>query len=100
MVPLIIQGIGYVAGTLVTVANIPQVIKIYRMKEARDLSFYWLGLFTVGFVLWEIYGFGVSSFPLIITTAGTLLLVLIQCWLKMRYDRPKSKTVSSIIDSG
>jgi MtN3 and saliva related transmembrane protein len=53
--------IGLLAGTLTTVAFIPQVIKIWRTKKADDISISMFLIFTVGVGLWMIYGIQIAS---------------------------------------
>ena len=76
---------GYVAGTLTTIAFIPQVSRAWNLKETRDLSFAMLFLFAVGVLLWAFYGFNVSSPPIIIANLVTFLLILVLMGLKIRY---------------
>lgn len=79
--------IGYVAAALSSVSFLPQVVKTWRTKSARDLSWLMLVVFMLGLVLWEIYGIWIQSMPMILV--NLLLLssagVILVC--KIRYDR-------------
>jgi len=77
--------VGYIAGTLTTISFMPQVARAWKMKETRDLSLAMLVLFAVGVLLWAIYGFRVSSLPVIAANMITFLLILILLFLKLRY---------------
>ena len=55
------------------------------MKETRDLSLAMLVLFAVGVLLWTVYGFWVSSLPVIAANMITFLLILVLLFLKFRY---------------
>lgn len=81
----IILIVGYIAGTLTTISFIPQVARAWKMKETRDLSLAMLVLFAVGVLLWTVYGFWVSSLPVIAANMITFLLILILLFLKLRY---------------
>ncbi|MEO5372673.1 MAG: SemiSWEET transporter [Alphaproteobacteria bacterium] len=66
--------LGYVAGTLTTVAFLPQVVKTWRSRSARDLSLVMLLTFTVGVALWIVYGVMIHRWPVIIPNIVTLVL--------------------------
>jgi MtN3 and saliva related transmembrane protein len=65
------EAIGLLAGTLTTIAFVPQLLKIYRIKSGKDISARMSSLFSAGIVLWLIYGVLVWSVPLILTNAVT-----------------------------
>jgi MtN3 and saliva related transmembrane protein len=76
---------GYLAGALTTISFLPQVIKAWKMKETRDLSLAMLVLFAMGILLWTLYGFWVSSLPIIAANMITFVLILVLLFLKLRY---------------
>ena len=82
-----IDWIGAIAGVLTTAAFIPQVWKIYRTKSGKDISGRMMSLFSVGVVLWLIYGILLQSMPLIFSNLITLALALAIIALKIRYGR-------------
>ena len=68
--------IGFTAGTLTTIAFVPQAIKIWKTKSAKDIS---LGMFVIlctGIILWIVYGILVKSLPLVAANATTLVFAL------------------------
>ncbi len=79
--------IGLLAGTLTTVAFIPQVIKIWRSKKADDISISMFLIFTVGVGLWMIYGIQIASLPVMLANAVTMILALIILILKYSYRK-------------
>jgi len=77
--------LGYLAGLLTTIAFLPQVIKTWQTKSAKDLS---LGMFSIiccGMTLWLIYGILVSDFPIIIANATGFILCLTLLYFKIKY---------------
>lgn len=68
--------IGLAAGFCTTVAFLPQVIKTWKSKSAKDLSFGMYSIFCTGVLLWLIYGILISDLPIILANAITLLLAL------------------------
>lgn len=67
--------IGFVAGTLTTLAFLPQVIKTWRTKSSNDLSIGTLGMICTGVSLWLVYGLLIGDLPIIAANAVTLVLV-------------------------
>jgi MtN3 and saliva related transmembrane protein len=80
--------LGLSAGTLTSIAFIPQVIKTWRSRSASDISTRMYTIFTVGVVLWLLYGIELKSMPIVVSNGVTLMLVLCVLGLKYRY-RPK-----------
>jgi len=76
-----------VAAVLTTIAYIPQVVKIYRTKSARDVSFRMFSLLATGVSLWLVYGIMMRSVPLIFANFVTLALSLTVLGLKIKYER-------------
>ena len=80
-----IDALGLIAGVLTTTAFIPQILKIHRTKSGQDISGRMFSLFSVGIVLWLIYGILLRSLPLILSNVVTLALSLTIIALKIRY---------------
>ena len=77
--------IGIVAGIFTTLAFLPQVIKTWKMKETKDLSLGMFLMFTLGVLLWLIYGIMINSMPVILANAGTIILAGIILFFKLKY---------------
>jgi MtN3 and saliva related transmembrane protein len=77
--------LGITAGTLTTVAFIPQLAKALKSKSTGDLSWGMVLTFTIGVLLWLIYGIWIDSLPVILANAVTLLLQLGIVTLKIKY---------------
>ena len=65
---------GYIAAILTTVAFLPQLIKTIKTKKAEDVSLVTLLMFISGVCFWIIYGYKISSFPILIANTITLIL--------------------------
>ena len=78
--------IGYCAGTLTTIAFLPQVIRTWR-AGGHSLSGLMLALFSTGVSLWFVYGFLRNSRPIMLANGITDLLVLVILVLKLRRAR-------------
>ena len=76
---------GYLAGTLTTLSFVPQVLRIWKLKETKDFSLAMLLLFAAGMFLWTAYGIGINSLPVIAANVITFGLVLFLLGMKIRY---------------
>jgi MtN3 and saliva related transmembrane protein len=81
----LITLLGLVAGTLTTIAFIPQLMKTWRSRSAKDVSFIMLVVFSTGVFLWLIYGIYLQALPIILANSLTLIFNLIIVGLKIRY---------------
>lgn len=81
----IVQLLGLTAGSLTTVAFLPQVIKTWKTRSAKDLSLGMFSLFCLGVVLWLIYGIMVQDIPVIAANLLTLLLASTLLFFKLRF---------------
>jgi len=77
--------IGFIAGTLTTVAYIPQVVRSWKLKETKDLSLAMLVLYAAGVTLWIVYGAWTNSLPVIAANGVSIFLILILLGIKLRY---------------
>ena len=81
----IIQLIGLAAGALTTTAFLPQVIKTWKTRSAKDLSLGMFSLFCLGVLLWLIYGIIVKDIPVIAANVMTLMLASTLLVFKLRF---------------
>jgi MtN3 and saliva related transmembrane protein len=80
-----ITTLGLAAGTLTTVAFIPQLQKAWNSKSTGDLSWGMVTTFSMGVALWLLYGFSIHSLPVIVANMVTLLLQFGIIALKVKY---------------
>lgn len=81
----VIQLLGLFAGSLTTAAFLPQVIKTWKSRSAKDLSLGMFSLFCLGVALWLVYGFAVNDVPVIAANLLTLLLASTLLFFKLRF---------------
>ena len=79
--------VGLVAGALTSIAAVPQVVRTYRIKQARDLSIWQPLLLTAGMALWLAYGVMIHDLPLIAANIFSLACYLALIVMKLSYDR-------------
>ncbi len=80
-----ITALGYAAGIITTVALLPQVVRILRTKQTRDISLVWVLAMTLGVALWLLYGIEKNDTAIIAANSITLMLFLIILFCKFRY---------------
>ena len=81
----LIQIIGAAGATLTTLCWLPQALKVIREKETRAISLPATAAFTLGVVLWLIYGLAIGDWPLIGSNGVTLVLMSVILATKLRY---------------
>lgn len=77
--------LGLIAGTLTTIAFLPQLFKTWKSKSAKDVSLETLAIFSFGVLLWLIYGIYLQALPIILANSLTLIFNLIILGLKIKY---------------
>jgi MtN3 and saliva related transmembrane protein len=83
--------IGTLAGTLTTVAFVPQVVRIWRTQHADDISTSMFVIFITGIMLWLWYGIRLNAWPIIIANSITLSLASIILVLKFHFHNKRQK---------
>jgi MtN3 and saliva related transmembrane protein len=74
-----------VAGTLTSIASIPQVVKTLKTRHVRDISV-WQPLFLAfGVALWMMYGILINDLPLILANITPLVCNVVLTGMKIRY---------------
>ena len=77
--------LGLVAGAFTTFAFVPQVAKTWRSKYTRDISLGMFAIFSVGVLLWLLYGIQIGSTPIVIANGITLGLSVTILFFKIKY---------------
>ena len=79
--------IGLMGGFLTSIAAVPQVVRTWRTKHARDLSIWQPLLLIIGMLLWLIYGVMIGDMPLIAANTFSVACYLLLIVMKLNYDR-------------
>lgn len=76
--------IGLISAVCTTFAFIPQVIKVWKTKQTKDLSLRMYSIMFIGILLWLVYGIRIDSLSIMLanvvtaTLVGTILVFIIQ----------------------
>jgi MtN3 and saliva related transmembrane protein len=84
-IPSFVSTIGFIAGSLTTVAFLPQLMHTWKHKSAREISYGMLLTFCAGVAFWLFYGHLLHAWPIILANAATLALAVSILILKIRY---------------
>jgi len=79
------EAIGIMAGICTTVSLVPQVIKTLKTKSAKDVSLLMFVIFSMGVLLWLVYGFIINSISMIVANCVTFVLAAIILVAKVKY---------------
>lgn len=67
--------IGFIAAICTTFAFLPQVIKVWKTKQTKDLSLRMYTIMFIGICLWFVYGLRINSLSIILANIVTGVLV-------------------------
>lgn len=79
------ETIGFCAAFCTTFAFVPQVIRSWRSKSAKDISLLTILTFMTGISLWMVYGLSIGARPIVTANCVTLSLQSMILYLKFRY---------------
>ena len=77
--------LGYFAGMLTVGSFLPQVIRVWRTRQTRDLSLSMFALLSTASSLWIIYGAITKDWPVVLTNVGMVTLNGAIATAKVRY---------------
>ena len=84
------ESLGLAAACLTTMAFFPQAVHSWRSRDVSGVSLTMYGTFTLGVVLWLIYGVLIESLPVILSNGVTLPLSMSILYLKLKEGRIRS----------
>ena len=88
---MLIETIGWTGNIIFAICGLPQVIKTFRSKSARDLSELFLWLWLVGELLTFVYILagdwqsGTTHYPLYFNYAVNIFMAAYLVWAKYTY---------------
>ncbi len=79
--------IGFIGGGLVSVGFIPQVIRVLKLKSAREISFPFTIFLILGTICWLVYGILQNVHALIFWNAIVLGFSIVLFLAKLKYGK-------------
>ncbi len=85
----IVTILGFTAAALTTGSFLPQAIKTIRTKDTRSISLFMYLLFSMGTLLWLLFGLLSNNIPIVVANAITLVFAVIILIYKIKYGKKK-----------
>jgi MtN3 and saliva related transmembrane protein len=82
--------LGIVAGIFTTFAVIPQIIRVYKLKSAREISLIFTSSMLLGIIIWLVYGIVLGLTAIIIWNSIGIVLNSWLLFTKFKYGRQKA----------
>ncbi|MBN2100098.1 MAG: hypothetical protein JW753_10935 [Dehalococcoidia bacterium] len=79
--------VGFVAGAFVTFSLVPQTVRVFKLKSAREISLVFTTMLLVGILMWLAYGIYFRLVPVILWNAIGATLVATLMYAKLKYGR-------------
>ncbi|GMF28970.1 unnamed protein product [Phytophthora fragariaefolia] len=93
------QTIGMIGSFVIASSLVPQMLKVYKTKSAKDISLRFQLLYCFGIGLILVYGFGENLWPIYIPATVEEVAGLIMLAMKLYYDRSATKPGTSGADN-
>ena len=77
--------LGYSAGAITSMTFLPQVIKTWKERSARDISLMMFLIAALNEIMWIIYGILKNDWVIVLTNAVVLVMSLTMIYLKFKY---------------
>ncbi len=77
--------IGLLAAICTTASFLPQVVKTWKSKKTKDISFLMYAILAMGLLLWLVYGIIIRDIPLIMANSISLGLAFCVLFLKIKH---------------
>jgi len=81
------ESLGFIAGALVTCSIVPQLIRVFKLRSAREISMLFTILLLLGIISWLAYGISLGLTPVILWNAIGAVLVAVLLYAKLKYGR-------------
>jgi MtN3 and saliva related transmembrane protein len=81
------EPLGFIAGAFVTGSIIPQIIRVFRIKSAHEISILFTTLLLLGVMTWLAYGIWLKLISVILWNAIAAALVAILLYAKLKYGK-------------
>ena len=77
--------LGYSAGAITSLTFLPQVIKTWKERSAKDISLMMFLIAALNEIMWVVYGILLNNWIIILTNAVILVMSLTMIYFKLKY---------------
>lgn len=81
------EALGWTAGAFATLSVIPQIVQVFRLRSAHEISLLFSSLLLIGLLMWLGYGIAKGLFPVIMWNSIGVILAGTLLYAKIRYGR-------------
>jgi len=85
------EFLGLVAGTIVALGYIPQVVRVWRLKSAREISLPFTVLVLCGVACWLIYGVSLGLTSVTLWNIVNIFLLSMLLAAKLKYGMKRRR---------
>ena len=87
MLLLLGEFFGLIGGALATCSFVPQLIRVFKLRSAREISLLFTCLLLLGIIFWLAYGIYFGLTPVIIWNSISAVLIASLMGAKLKYGR-------------
>jgi MtN3 and saliva related transmembrane protein len=84
--------LGYIGGIFTTFCYVPQIMRVFRLKSAKEISLLFTVLLLTGAVIWLLYGIFLHLVPVILWNALGVGIVSVLLFAKLKYSRQQTRS--------
>ncbi len=84
---MVTDYLGLIAGALATFAMVPQIIRVFKLKSAREISILFNTMLLAGIICWLVYGILMGLTPIIFWNTIGATLVALLLYAKIKYGK-------------
>ncbi len=84
---MVTDYLGLIAGALATFAMVPQIIRVFKLKSAREISLLFNTMLLAGIICWLAYGILMKLKPIIFWNTIGATLVALLLYAKIKYGK-------------
>lgn len=95
MNPILINAVGCAAALCSMTSFVPQVLKIWKERDASSVSLRMYVVTVIGFSLWTAYGVMLASWPLVASNVISLLLSGAVLVMKLRFGTDAAQAAAT-----
>jgi MtN3 and saliva related transmembrane protein len=81
------EWFGLIAGAIITIGFLPQVIRVFKLKSAHEISLTFIISFLIGMGGWLVYGISFRLTPIILWNSISAIFALALLYAKLKYGR-------------
>jgi len=81
------EFVGIAASVFTAISLVPQLVKVYKEKEAQNVSLGMLLVLFCGLALWIVYGFLKNDYIIIVSNMVSMLVNISLALLSIKYKK-------------